>query len=92
MSCRLVATVALCAQLSPRHHEGLVRRVVLRRVAGWVLGLYVLFAVIGRFVEGRGAVRCGCADDCWCQQSGLSVFRWVFPAGHHPPPGPVRAG
>jgi hypothetical protein len=35
---------------------------MVRRAAGYVLGLYLLFAVIGRFVEGMGAVRCGCAD------------------------------
>jgi hypothetical protein len=45
-------------------------------------GLYVLFAVIGRFVEGIGAVRCPCADDCWCKRPFLSTFRWVFPRGH----------
>jgi hypothetical protein len=38
---------------------------MLRRVGGYVAGLYLLFAVIGRFVEGMGAVRCGCATDCW---------------------------
>jgi hypothetical protein len=56
---------------------------MLRRVAGYVAGLYLLFAVIGRFVEGMGAVRCGCATDCWCHRSVLSTFRWVFPFGHH---------
>jgi hypothetical protein len=45
--------------------------------------LYLLFAVIGRFVEGMGAVRCGCASDCWCHRPVLSTFRWVFPFGHH---------
>ena len=45
-------------------------------------GLYVLFAVIGRFVESMGAVRCPCAEDCWCQRPILSTFRWVFPRGH----------
>jgi hypothetical protein len=45
-------------------------------------GLYVLFAVIGRFVEGMGAVQCECAADCWCRRPGLSLFRWVFPPGH----------
>ncbi len=46
------------------------------------LKLYVLFAVIGRFVEGMGAVECGCSADCWCKQPGLSLFRWVVPIGH----------
>jgi len=44
---------------------------------------YVLFAIIGRFVEGMGAVECGCAADCWCKRPVLSLFRWVFPYGHH---------
>jgi hypothetical protein len=47
------------------------------------LGLYLLFAVVGRFVEGMGGVRCGCAADCWCQRPVLSTFRWVFPWRHH---------
>ena len=49
-------------------------------------GLYLLFAVIGRFVEGMGAVECGCADTCWCKRPGFSTFRWVFPWGHRCPP------
>jgi len=53
------------------------------RMVRWVLGLYLLFAVVGRFVEGMGAVRCGCAADCWCQRPLLSTFRWVFPWRHH---------
>ena len=44
--------------------------------------LYLLFAVIGRFVEGMGAVTCECRPDCWCKKPVLSTFRWVFPAGH----------
>jgi hypothetical protein len=55
---------------------------VMKRALGWALGVYVLFAVIGRFVEGMGAVRCGCSEQCWCRVPGLSVFRWVFPFGH----------
>ena len=39
-------------------------------------------ALIGRFVEGMGAVQCECAPDCWCRRPGLSLFRWVFPRGH----------
>jgi hypothetical protein len=53
-----------------------------RRVVRWVMGLYVLFGVVGRFVEGMGAVRCGCTDTCWCKRPVLSTFRWVFPWGH----------
>jgi hypothetical protein len=53
-----------------------------KRVVGSLLGLYLLFALIGRFVEGMGAVRCGCRDDCWCHRPVLSAFRWVFPWGH----------
>jgi hypothetical protein len=54
---------------------------VKRLVAG-LAGLYLLFAVIGRFVEGMGAAKCACAQDCWCKRPALSVFRWVFPFGH----------
>jgi hypothetical protein len=49
------------------------------RVVRWVLGLYLLFAVVGRFVEGMGAVRCGSAADCWFQRPVLSTFRRVIP-------------
>jgi len=53
-----------------------------RRVTGYVLGLYLLFAVIGRFVEAMGAVHCGCGPNCWCKRPILSTFRWVFPFRH----------
>jgi hypothetical protein len=53
-----------------------------RRLAIRVLSIYLLFAVIGRFVEGMGAVQCGCRPDCWCKKPVLSIFRWVFPVGH----------
>jgi hypothetical protein len=54
----------------------------MKRALMSLAGLYLLFAVIGRFVEGMGAVECGCADDCWCKRPGLGTFRWVFPWGH----------
>lgn len=54
----------------------------LRRALFALLRIYLLFAVIGRFVEGMGAVECGCPSDCWCERPGLSLFRWVFPFGH----------
>jgi hypothetical protein len=46
-------------------------------------GLYLLFALIGRFIEEMGAVECGCKPKCWCKRSGLSLFRWVIPPRHH---------
>jgi hypothetical protein len=52
------------------------------KVVRWALGLYLLFAIIGRFVEGMGAVECGCDPACWCKKPVLSTFRWVFPYGH----------
>jgi hypothetical protein len=55
---------------------------VVRRTIVTALSLYLLFAIIGRFVEGMGAVSCGCGPDCWCKKSVLSTFRWVFPYGH----------
>lgn len=54
-----------------------MKRLLLRLAGG-----YLLFAVIGRFVEGMGAVECGCGPDCWCRRPGLSLFRWVFPYRH----------
>ncbi len=44
--------------------------------------VYLLFAVIGRFVERMGAVECGCAPSCWCKKPVVGTFRWVFPFGH----------
>jgi hypothetical protein len=58
---------------------------VMKRLVGRALGLYLLFAIIGRFVEGMGAVECGCSADCWCRRPVLSTFRWVFPFGHRCP-------
>lgn len=55
---------------------------MVRRVLAGLLGLYVLLAVVSRFVEGMGAVKCGCTDGCWCRRPVLSAFRWVFPWGH----------
>lgn len=54
----------------------------MRRVLLGAASVYLLFAVIGRFVEGMGSVTCECAPDCWCKKPGLSTFRWVFPVGH----------
>lgn len=55
------------------------------RIALRVAGPYLLFALIGHFVERMGAVECGCSADCWCHRPGLFVFRWVFPYGHQTP-------
>jgi hypothetical protein len=55
----------------------------MKRAVTWGLGLYVLCALVGRFVEERlDVVRCRCSEDCWCRRPGLSTFRWVFPLGH----------
>jgi hypothetical protein len=54
----------------------------MKRLLLAVGGGYVLLAVIGRFVEGMGAVQCGCSDDCWCKRPVLSTFRWVAPFRH----------
>lgn len=54
----------------------------MKRALKSLAALYLLFAVIGRFVEGMGAVECRCAGDCWCKRPVLSAFRWVFPWGH----------
>jgi hypothetical protein len=55
---------------------------MIRRVVGALAAVYLLSAVIGRFVEEMGAVRCGCAPTCWCKRPILSTFRWIFPWGH----------
>ena len=55
----------------------MIKRLVVRIVA-----LYLLFAIVGRFVEEMGAAHCDCKPDCWCHKPGLSTFRWVFPYGH----------
>jgi hypothetical protein len=55
---------------------------MIKRIAIGAVGMYLLFAIIGRFVEEMGAAQCGCRPDCWCQRRGLSTFRWVFPFRH----------
>ena len=47
-----------------------------------VVGGYLLLALGNKAAEAAGAMRCGCADDCWCKRPGLNLFRWVFPWGH----------
>jgi len=54
----------------------------MKRLAVRALALYLIFAVIGRILERKGMVRCGCAPDCWCQRPVLSTFRWALPYGH----------
>ena len=54
----------------------------MKRVVVGAVGVYLMLAVIGRFVEEMGAVECGCDSSCWCKRPGLSTFRWVFPYGH----------
>jgi hypothetical protein len=55
---------------------------MIKRIALRVVAIYLLFAIIGRFVEEMGAAQCGCRPDCWCHRPGLSTFRWVFPFRH----------
>jgi len=54
----------------------------MRKVLGRAAVMYLLFAVIGRFVEEMGAAQCECDETCWCKRPGLSLFRWVLPVGH----------
>ena len=49
----------------------------------WLIGGYVLVALLSRLAEAAGAQRCGCGEGCWCKRPVLSTFRWVFPYGHH---------
>jgi hypothetical protein len=54
----------------------------MRRIVLAIVGLYLLLAVIGRFVERMGAVTCRCDPGCWCKKPVISAFRWVFPFEH----------
>ena len=54
----------------------------MKRLILAAVGVYLLLAVATRVAEARGLLRCGCSDDCWCKQPGLSAFRWVLPLGH----------
>jgi hypothetical protein len=63
-------------------NQGEIAVARLKRLLVGVGSIYLLLAVIGRFVEGMGAVECGCADDCWCKRPVLSLFRWMFPYAH----------
>lgn len=54
----------------------------MKRVVLFALGVYLLVAVGNKVAEAAGALRCGCAEDCWCQRRELSMFRWVFPWRH----------
>ena len=67
--------------LSTLAGEGVV---LVRRLATGLVAAYLLSAVVARFSEAVGAVRCGCAAGCWCHQPALGIFRWVFPWWHRP--------
>ena len=54
----------------------------MRRLIGWLVVAYLGAAVVGLMRERLGMISCGCAQECWCQRPGLSLFRWVFPRGH----------
>jgi hypothetical protein len=54
----------------------------LKRPLVGIASIDVLLGLIGRCVEGLGAVEYECSADCWCQRSVLSLFRCVFPYGH----------
>ena len=54
----------------------------MKRFSLVVPGAYLLLALGNKVAEAAGAMRCGCADTCWCQRPGLNLFRWVFPWGH----------
>ena len=63
-------------------NQGEIAVARLKRLLFGLGSIYLLFAVIGRFVEGMGAVECGCSANCWCKRPVLSLFRWVFPYRH----------
>ncbi len=55
---------------------------MVKRALAFVGLVYLQLALVGRFVEAMGAVRCECPSTCWCHRPMLSTFRWVFPYGH----------
>lgn len=57
-------------------------RITAVRWLRFVVGAYVLTAVLTRLVEAAGLRRCECRADCWCKRPVLSTFRWVFPRWH----------
>ena len=59
----------------------------MKRLLVRLASLYLLFGLIGLFVERMGAVKCACEPTCWCKKPGLTLFRWVFPYGHQEPGG-----
>ena len=52
------------------------------RLLRWLIGSYVVVALLNRVAEAAGARTCHCGPDCWCKKPPLSAFRWVFPYGH----------
>ncbi|SFB38394.1 hypothetical protein SAMN05192575_109130 [Nocardioides alpinus] len=54
----------------------------MKRAVAIVLGGYILLALGNKAAEAAGAIRCGCANECWCKRPGLNLFRWVFPWEH----------
>ena len=55
--------------------------ILLRRLLQRVVAIYLLFAVMGRFVERIGAVQFGCQPDCWCKRPRLSSSVGCSPEG-----------
>jgi hypothetical protein len=55
---------------------------MIKRILAMFGLVYIGLAVMGHVRELSGEWTCECADDCWCKQPGLSLFRWVFPYGH----------
>lgn len=55
-----------------------------RRVVLGLIGLYLLGAILTTVAEATGHWRrCGCELDCWCQNPGLRLFRWMTPKRAH---------
>lgn len=54
----------------------------MKHVLSLLVGGYLLLVVGKKAAEAAGAMRCGCAEDCWCERPGLTLLRWVFPLGH----------
>ena len=60
----------------------LENEVYLRSVPHLLLGVlrcFLVFAILGHFLEGIGVIRCGCTPKCWCRRPELRLFRWLVP-------------
>jgi len=63
----------------------------MKRLVAVAAGGYVAAALLSRYQERVGRLRCDCLPSCWCKRPSLSLFRWVFPFHHSLPPETAEA-